>query len=68
LGETGDGAGLDHGAAVYGAAVEALRHFFLPERVFSGGDFAAAAPARQEAMTSFATHKRAAPNDLGSAE
>jgi putative ABC transport system substrate-binding protein len=54
LGETGDGAGLDHGAAIYGTAVEALRHLFLPERVFSGGDFAAAVPARQEAMTSCA--------------
>src|SRR6516165_6373127 len=54
LGETGDGAGLDHGAAVYAAEVEALGHLFLPERVISAGDFAAAVSARQEAMTSWA--------------
>jgi hypothetical protein len=31
-----------------------LCHFFLPERVISAGDFAAAVSARQEAMTTWA--------------
>jgi hypothetical protein len=47
----GDGAGLDDGAAVYGAEVEAFGHSFLPEGIFSMGDLASAAWGRQVAVT-----------------
>jgi hypothetical protein len=41
LRETGDTAGLDKGATVYGAQFEAFGHLFLPEG-FSMSDLASA--------------------------
>src|SRR6516165_4402272 len=62
LGETGDGTSLDDGAAVYGAAIETFGHLFLPERVFSIDDLAAAVSARQELpLWAPSLHQRSTP-------
>src|SRR5208282_3948083 len=63
LSETDDGAGLDDGAAVYGAEVEAFGHLFLPGGCFSIGDLDSAASRRQgpAAVRGARTHSTASP-------